>query len=166
MNVRVWATKLEAIASLIPIIISVAVGMAVLVFGVQASLSETELLNKGSRASGTVIDKNASYDPDEGYTYTVSYTFSTPNAEQLSGGWFIEKPVWDKLIIGSQIEIAFDPANPSQNLPVEGVKATPLWIMPIAAVLFAVVSFVVSSALLKLVRALLMRLTNKLSRQT
>jgi hypothetical protein len=150
-----------AILILVPAIISVVVGVTVANDVRQVSLAETELLSKGSRAIGTVIDKTTLQSGSEDDSYMITYTFSPPNGEQLTAGWLINKPAWDKLYIGSPIEIAFDPAYPSRNLPVEA-EATPLWFIPLAAIVFAFLSFVVSFVLLLLVMTLIERLVNKL----
>ncbi len=151
-----------AILILVPAIISVVVGVTFAVQTRQVSLSETELLSKGSRAIGTVIEKTTLHSPQEGDSYMVRYTFSPPNGEQLTAGWLINKAAWDKLYIGSQIEIAFDAAHPSWNLPVAGAETTPLWFSPLPTVIFALLSFVVSFVLLLLVMTLIIRLVNKL----
>ena len=123
-------------------IIGVAVGMVL--FGVfsQAYAKDTELLNEGSHAIGTVVKKSSTPGDSMGGsdTYNVGYTFSSPRGEQFNGGGSISYQLWHQLNIGSPIEVVFNLANPSQNLPFATERAG-MWIIYIAAIGIAFVSF-------------------------
>jgi len=79
------------------------------------------ILSQGLRAKAVINNiSGPSYDE----TVTITYTFTNYDGESITSehDLSMNASVW----VGSVIEIAYDPANPDKNFPVErGVR--PLW---------------------------------------
>jgi hypothetical protein len=135
-----WHPKVIKI--LIAAIIGVAVGMVLFGIFSQAYAKDTELLNEGSHAIGTVVKKSSTPGDSMGGsdTYNVGYTFSSPNGELFNGGGSITSQLWHQLNIGSPIEVVFNPADPSRNMPLASDSAG-TWIIYLAAIGFTFVAF-------------------------
>ncbi len=81
-----------------------------------------QLLNEGSHTWGTVINTGETYNGWDVTGYTIAYKFSdnTPEKGSLSTTYTSEIPysVWKQIQTGSQIEIVYNPDNPSKNSPI------------------------------------------------
>ncbi len=97
--------------------------MAHLYFGLKDRSEGLSILSQGLRASGTVVGKeNAIYNsPDE-----IQYSFYTGSGDLITNWREVGSDIYNHAGKGGSIEIAYDPANPTKNFPVEqGVR--PLW---------------------------------------
>ena len=154
--------RLYLITAIIAVSIGVVIGVGVMDFMKQQYLSDTKVLSEGSRTNATVIEKKIwdyREDPD---SYTVKYTFSSPSGELFTGSENMEKQAWDELLVGSPIEIAFNPVDPSQNLPVDGMEKTSPGLAALFLAIFsAVASFVVLLLLFNWIKTHISRLENK-----
>ena len=136
--------RLYLVAAIISLAIGVVVGLTVSNAMKQEYLSKAKILNEGSRINAVVIEKKI-WSDSEGYnSHTVKYTFSSTGGELFTGTETMEKKVYDNLKVGSSIEIAFNPVEPSQNFPLNGAeKNSPGLAILMAAVFSAVASFIV-----------------------
>jgi hypothetical protein len=129
----------KTIKILIAVAIAVVVGIKLFLDFSQLYMADSELLEKGSHTTGTVVKKSIT-PGDYDDTYNVGYTFSSPGGEQVRGGGTIDYQVWVQLDKGSPIEIVFDPIDPSRNLPLALDRAGE-WIDYLAAIVFAFGAF-------------------------
>lgn len=132
----------EAVKILAASIIAVVVCIQLSLIFSQGYSKNTQLLNEGSRVMGTVVEKRISPGDSQGGFdgYDVTYTFSFPSGEQFRGSGEIKYQLWDQLDIGSPIEIAYSPDNPSMNLPIAADRPG-IWIAYWGAFVFACGSF-------------------------
>ena len=101
--------------------------LLILVFFVR-SLTGTEnvfkerlpVIDSGSRTTGTVIGKEVFHDSEEGDSSRVKYTFTPLSGLEFTGSYFFPWTDSNDLNIGDHLEIAYDPQNPTMNLPVIG----------------------------------------------
>jgi hypothetical protein len=78
------------------------------------------ILEQGAHSSGTVSSK-IDDDSDSG---KIVYTFSTPNDNLVTNRMDVHYELYKKLEVEGPLDIAYDPANPERNIPVEqGVKS-------------------------------------------
>ena len=96
---------------------------------------DSMILSEGYRATGTITDKVIGDDSSNEIVYTFT-TFDRKHiTTRMPDRW---GALFGKVDIGSSISIAYDPANPNDNFPVErGVQ--PLWNMITDVALFIVV---------------------------
>ena len=105
------------------VIFSFAFSSFVIITSLSDRSKDSTILSEGYRATGTVTDKVIGYDsPNE-----IVYTFTTFDGKHITtrmpDRW---GTLFGKVNIGSSISIAYDPANPNDNFPLErGVQ--PLW---------------------------------------
>ena len=134
----------EAPRILVASIIAVVVGVQLSIIFTQVYNEYSELIINGSRAIGTVVETRVEHNDSTGagQAYQVYYTFSTPSGVQFKGGGPVEYQLWQKLDVGSSIEIAFDPVDPSKNLPVAADRPG-VWMAYFGAVVFAWGAFLV-----------------------
>jgi len=149
---------------LVAAIIGVAVGVELFAIFSQVYAADSELLNEGSHAIGTVVKKSSTPGDTMGGsdTYNVRYTFSSPSGEQFEGTGSIGYQLWHQLNIGSPIEVVFNPVDPSRNLPLASERAG-VWLIYLAAIGFAFVAFflvwlVLLPLVIRFVRKLIPRL--------
>ena len=94
---------------------------------------------QGSRVMAVVSgkSKHASSQRERNARYEISYVFSLDNGAPINGKYSIASGVWENLSEGALIEVAFDPAYPQHNFPVdENNLVSP--VMPLVATMFAV----------------------------
>jgi hypothetical protein len=115
---------------ILPILL-LGLSVAVLLGGQCARSYESQLLNQGFRADGVVVEKYNRY-IDE-YSPRIKYTFTTQDGKTIIGN----SEYGTNLALYSNIEIAYDPATPSNNIPViEGVNPT-IWLDILIAAIVA-----------------------------
>ena len=134
----------KTIKILVALIIAVYVGVQLSIIFSQVYNEYSELIIHGSRAIGTVVETRVEHNDSTGagQAYQVYYTFSTPGGVQFKGGSPIEYQLWQKLDVGSSIEIAYNPVNPSKNLPVAADRPG-VWIAYFGAIVLAWGSFLI-----------------------
>jgi hypothetical protein len=115
---------------LLPILL-LGLSVAVLLLGQYARSYQEQLLNQGFRAEGVVVEKYNRY-IDE-YSPRIKYTFTTQDGKIMTSN----SEYGTDLALYSNIEIAYDPATPSNNMPVmEGVNPN-IWLDILIAVIVA-----------------------------
>jgi hypothetical protein len=115
---------------LLPILL-LGLSVAVLLLGQCARSYQAQLLNQGFRAEGVVVEKYNRY-IDE-YSPRIKYTFTTQDGKIMTSN----SEYGTDLALYSNIEIAYDPATPSNNMPVmEGVNPN-IWLDILIAAIVA-----------------------------
>lgn len=78
------------------------------------------IINNGGRATGTIISKKDSSD-SEGFASTfLEYTFTPASGQKQNGYYYYGWDDLSNLRVGGHLEIAYNPQNPSVNLPIIG----------------------------------------------
>jgi len=145
--------KSEIIIAIIAISIGVVAGIGLFNIIEHDYLSNTKILSQGLHTNAVIIEKKRWQESDAPDTYTIKYNFSSPSGEIFTDFENMEKQVWDKLQVGSQIEIAFNPVDPSENLPIEGLEKHSPWLLIFfVAISSIVVSFIVLLLLFKWIK--------------
>lgn len=95
---------------------------------ITSGLENQWLLNQGSRTVGTVIEKvdDSSWE----HPTVIKYTFSPRTRGVYTNSYLF---IWSSPKVGDQIEIAFDPENPSRSLPAN--SGFYVWYYPLLALL-------------------------------
>ena len=157
----------ESVGAIVAIIVFIVVGITVGLNFSEYIRTQNETLDNGVRVYGTVIDKEifSSHTIDEPDTYLVKYRYTTTDGKSVTYFAFIDnKPTFDKLHIGSQIEITYDPENPQYSIPTSGAQTTPLWIVFLAAPALAFAALMISFGLIQLIKKVIIGVIKKLDR--
>jgi hypothetical protein len=142
--------KVVLISSLL--VVCSVVGFSLMFVHFSGLVTYYRIIDHGSRTVGAVVERE-SFVYQEGDSHLVKYEFRTPNGDLLTKTC-LSKRLWDELKLGDSIEIAFDPDNPTNNiptmgpwLPVLGLSTGLCWLQPMWALilisLFGVLVFLV-----------------------
>jgi len=77
-------------------------------------------INYGERTMGTIVSIENFLGYEQGNEITIKYTFTTSSGQELSGRYLFPLSSSSDFNVGDQLEIAYEPQDPSLNLPVIG----------------------------------------------
>jgi len=97
--------------------------------------AENDLLNDGTRVYATVTEKKTLFSSSDGDDYLVSYRFPSTDGKSVTSGHLISKPTFDKLNVGSRLEIAYNPNNPRNSIPTSGAQTMQAFVYVVAIIL-------------------------------
>ena len=103
-----------------------AVGILFIFGSLGAYKRDTDILNNGLRASAQVLALDSVTPADGDADHFVKYAFTGQDGVTYKNERIIGKTVWDKLVVGETIEIAYQANNPDKNFPVTGGGVTSL----------------------------------------
>jgi len=111
--------KLHAIQwaglALIPLFFTVVVIQSCTPRQQQANLA---VINNGERVTGKILSKGVSPGYERGSEANVKYSFTNTAGQELSGSYIFPASDARELLVGGELEIAYDAEEPSTNLPV------------------------------------------------
>jgi hypothetical protein len=153
------------VSTLIRISTALVVGGVVTFLLAKDFAGHRDLLENGSRVTGTIMHKTRWYGENDEH-YEIGYTFSTPDGGAITGSGDIGQGTWRSVEVGGQIGVAFDTENPSRNEPLSGepISLIPLWTEDLAGAVFiglpiALFTFWVSPVVVLTMRALASRVS-------
>ena len=156
---------IDGVGAIVAIIVFIVVGITVGLNFSEVVRTQNDTLDNGVLVYGTVIEKEifSSHKVDEPDSYWVKYRYTTTNGKSVTYFTFLNnKPTFDKLNIGSRIEIAYDPDNPQYSIPTSGAQTSPLWIVFLAAPVLAFAALMISYGLIQLIKRVIIGVLKKL----
>ena len=114
----------SAVLKVAPLLVALLGSAVYAYFSVNHDLTRNRILTHGSRAWGTVLAKRSvAVETMDRPAYSVKYMFTLTDGHSVTNTQDIPFDSWKALAVGSPLEIAMDPSDPSRNYPVAAERA-------------------------------------------
>jgi hypothetical protein len=115
-------------------------------------LEYLRLLNNGSRTTGVVTGVNVFQSSDTEFYHSLKYNFTSREGQLIIGRYDVSLRSIPE--VGESLEIAYEPVNPNNNIPVKYVSSGNTWFYFQGLLISAVIGFLAAGLSLLCIRAI------------